>query len=238
MEIAYKTFFLNQNNQFSIIVNQFLVRQVYLDGIVHVTPNLKDTPISLAALHSLWGDDGISVVHNQPFEVISSNRNQFFEDYENFQFLIALAQSVENFETYLKKIISTNQLQIPDSSRRKQKNMDRVKSIKKAVPKVNFYLNQEKYRDLITLFQLLENIRHIIIHSQGMINDAINIQAPEFRRYFSTKEAEDSIKVTVTEMNAHNLLAKLSELAYIIFKGISEEKLLPITEKPRFRWQN
>ena len=63
----------------------------------------------------------------------------------------------------------------------------------------------------------------------------INIKSPEFKEYFTLKPNVDGQDVVnVSYANASILVEAVSQLAYILFKGLSEDLDLPIIETPTF----
>lgn len=254
MDIAYKTFHPTDSNPLSKIIDSYLSRQVYLDGINYVVKEIEEDRMHLSSLLPICYIDDRNINHWQTFEIHPDNRQQKIYELKSYFYMNSIAQTEENFETYLKKTVELIKEKIarPIKSKnllnrfislfkksklqQREDNRTRLKFIKEFLEVDTLYENESDFEEAYKLFLLVENIRHITVHAKMILkesNKKINKNEKQFQRYFAIRSINGENVVTVEYHPTYALLQKINELAYLIFRELSKELSFPITEKPK-----
>lgn len=247
MKPEWKVFFPNEEeNPFSLLIDSFLQRQVYLDASISVVLQLPNKA-ELSFSHMFDDLEGYHVLHHYTHEIDHSTDLEY-RKLKNLIYMNLLAQSVENFESLLKQLIQILQkrqqvkmtwatlirkiLKRRGSYKELRSNRERIKFLKRALPKLSAILTKSEYSQLYELFLVIEKVRHLTIHSQMTINDnkAQEIYNTKyFKTYFKVETISGKDIVFTNVEAAQQLTRQISTLGYIIFQSVSNEYKLPIS---------
>lgn len=256
-KIAYKIFKLIPENPVSVAMDKFLERQLYLEGTTHVIQKLDEIKIDMSTTHATESVDGFTVTSQKLYEIIPENKTELFNELKNQFYMNLLVQTIENFESFLKRTCSIitlhNEKKSMTIGHRIERlvskilqylklksegflgiNKDRIKFIMKNSSAVQKHFENKDYSDLYTLFILMENIRHQTVHASMLLTERskkkININSKEFKNFFTITTIRGENVITVDVQNTRTLLSRITKIAYMIYKDVSEDLELNSTE--------
>ncbi len=246
MKSHWKVFFPNnEENSYSETIDIFLKRQVYLDATLSVILHL-DGDILLSFSHMFKDIEGYNVLHHYTHEITPENKEVELRNLKNFISMNLLVQSVENFESFLKKTIDILPSTVSKKSllieklknsfcRNKKRNhgfrsnKDRIKHIKKQCLKVAQILAVPHYKLIYDTFLVIENVRHLTVHNKMNLKSELNSERKEFKDYFKIEIIEERKYIFINTEKAQQLMLQISTLGYIIFQSISNQYNLPVS---------
>jgi hypothetical protein len=236
-KVNFKIFSPSESdNPLSTTMDTFLRRQVYLEANCTVILHLKNE-LELSFSHMFEDSNDVHIFAGHTFETDPSNQEAHAE-LRDYLYMWQLVQSVENFESFLKTSISIAESLNKDNTilwEMSQTNKDRIKFLKTISPQIAQHLSTPRYAKIYETFLMCEVIRQITVHSNMIITDRIksklNVKSPLFKMYFDHSKNGNLNKVHPQNAGScQQLMIKISELAYMMFQGLSSNYNLPIIE--------
>lgn len=213
-------------NPFSEVIQSFLERQLTLDGNAIIISEFGDIS-SFGLAHIFEDQQGKPISYQEVFDHNNFNVVQDIEQLKSYLKLNLVAQSVENFESYLNKMViesmkinCKNDLILRIASKSLRENKEKIKFLKSYSPKLNSFILSNEGKAQYDLFLFLESIRHIIVHQDQKIkpSDRIRYDSEPFTRYFKIKNDRITIDGRIIK-----ILEALSNFSYQIFFHLSRE---------------
>ena len=254
----------NSQNKLTIVMDTFLRRQVYLEANGTVIQNLKND-VELSFSHTFTNPSNNRVFVRHTHETDPTN-NQAHNQLRNYLYMWLLAQSVENFESFLKSTISTIDIFENSVNREKQTNFksllkcigifknlteglrlqtnkDRIRYLKNICQQIANHLSSDRYKKNYETFLISESIRQIIVHSNMIITDRVkgrlDVKSKLFKTYFTIVEIGNEKHVyPINVGSCQQIIIKISELAYMLFCCLSSKYNLSVIEDEIFSDEN
>lgn len=242
-KVNFKIFSPNESeNALSSAMDLFLRRQVLLEANCTVFLNMKND-VELVFAHMFIDSSNESVFAGQTYET-HPDHNHTHKELKDYFYLWQLVQSVENFESFLKTVVSfVETAQNTSTSDSLRTSKDRVGYLKKGNQQIAGYLSTGRYKEVYETFLLSELVRQITVHSNMIITERIKPKLDStsklFKRYFGTSLSGGREQIHPLNVGSvQQLMIKISELAYMLFKAVCSKYNLPIIEATFYLGEN
>jgi len=197
-------------------------------------------------IKTTWSSGRSKTLEDRNNQIFFIENKYFFnsEEPEHLEFIKSyiynslVAQGIESFESYLKNLVriiikeNLGEKTLVNLKNALRTNKERLKFIKDYLEPLDNWTNSA-FEVYTPIFEVLEEARHIIVHSDQIIKAKENgtdiRKKPFFERYFKTLEKDRVVRISIEYQDANFSMEDLSQFSYVLFDSLSLKHGVPIS---------
>lgn len=212
-------------NDFATIFNEFIQRQLHLKGSMRVIERFQVTwNVSMGAPFTV---DQSTVIYDKLFR-FDHEGGEDLDYLKTYLINGLLAQCIESAETYFKNLLEMildKELNFEISTMLNRRVLGTNAEIIKILEAyVNPKESNEEIKRIKPIFDMLEQVRHLVVHSDQVIKSSSLIGSNvQFNKYFELKMVKGKCRLIIDASNAEILSAEVAQFGFEFYRLLSEK---------------